>query len=136
MSWGGTLFNPDPAAYLPHRFPFLMLDRLLELEPGVNASAERRVTTADGAFPKTLLLECIAQLGGIISAGEGGGEGFLASIDHAEFGDAVADGDTLTVTARVVKSFGRLCLVEGEAECDGRMLARARLTIGVGRICR
>src|SRR5512133_4382270 len=38
------LFNPDPAAYLPHRYPFLMLDRLLTLEAGVSASAERRAT--------------------------------------------------------------------------------------------
>lgn len=111
-----------------------MLDCLLALEPGVSANAERRVTTFPGGFPQVLLLETIAQLAGIVAAREEGEGGFLASIDHAEFGDPVHPGDTLNVSARILKSFGRLVMVEGEVICEGRQLVRARMTLGVGRL--
>src|SRR5512133_364195 len=126
------LFNPDPAAYLPHRYPFLMLDRLLTLEAGVSASAERRVTTSAGGFPQVLLLEGLAQLAGIAAIREQGERGFLASIDHAEFSESAREGDSLLITARVVKSFGRLVLIAGEVACEGRVLLRAQMTLGVG----
>ncbi|BCS54294.1 3-hydroxyacyl-ACP dehydratase FabZ family protein [Geobacter sp. SVR] len=132
--WEAALFNPDPAAYLPHRYPFLMLDRLLALEPGVSARAERRVTDAPEAFPQVYLIESIAQLGGILAAQEQGEGGFLATVDHAEFGGQVLAGDTLTIAARVVKSFGRLALIEGEVTCGGNILAQARMTLGIGRL--
>jgi 3-hydroxyacyl-[acyl-carrier-protein] dehydratase len=129
-----AVFDPDPAAYLPHRYPFLMLDRLLELQPGLSALAERRVTGAPEGFPQVLLTEAIAQLGGIVAVREQGEGGFLASIDHAEFGERVQPGDTLTVAARQLASFGRLVLIEGEVTCAGRMLAQARMTLGIGRL--
>ena len=130
----GRLFNPDPASYLPHRFPFLMLDRLLALEPGVSARAVRRVTNCPEGFPQVLLLECIAQLAGIVSVGEEGQGGFLAFIDHAEFSGPVCAGDVLDISARIIKSFGRLVMVEGMVTCKDRQLARARMTLGVGML--
>ena len=60
-----------------------MLDRLLALEPGVSARAERLVTTVPEGFPQVYRVECIAQLAGIVSVQEEGEGGFLASIDHA-----------------------------------------------------
>lgn len=128
------LFNPDPAAYLPHRFPFLMIDRLLELEPGVSARAERRVTSAHAGFAQVYLVECIAQLAGIVAVQEEGEGGFLASIDQAEFDGLIQAGDTLAVSARILKSFGRLVLIEGEVTREGAILLRARLTLGIGRL--
>lgn len=128
------LFDPDPAAYLPHRYPFLMLDRLLTLEPGVIATAERQITATPAAYPQAYLLESIAQLGGIASIHEEGEGGFLASIDNAEFEGEVRAGDTLTITARVLKSFGRLALIEGTVTSAGITLARAQLTLGIGRL--
>ena len=133
-SKGASLFNPDPASYLPHRFPFLMLDALQSLEPGVRATATRRVTDCPEGFPQLLLLECIAQLAGIAAGHEAGEGGFLASIDHAEFGGAAAPGNTLDVAVRIIKSFGRLVMVEGEVTCDGRQLVTARMTLGMGRL--
>lgn len=126
------LFNPDPSAYLPHRYPFLMLDRLLTLEAGVAASAVRRVTTTAGGFQQVLLLECIAQLAGIAAIREPGERGFLASIDQAEFTATARAGDSLLITAHVLKSFGRLVLISGEVACEGRILLRAQMTLGVG----
>jgi len=111
-----------------------MLDRLLTLEPGVIAVAERLVTTASGGFPQLYLLECVAQLGGILSVREEGEGGFLASIDHAEFEGAVCTGDTLTITARVLKTFGRLVLIEGSVLSDGKTLIRSQMTLGIGKV--
>jgi 3-hydroxyacyl-[acyl-carrier-protein] dehydratase len=132
---GATLFNPDPAAYLPHRKPFLMLDRILELEPGVRARAEKLVTGVMNHLPQMLLIESIAQLAGIAASNQEGVEGFLASIGRAEFSAVPAiAGDRLIVTARILKSFGRLCLVEGDVECNGNRLVEAQMSLGIGAI--
>ena len=126
------LFNPDPAAYLPHRYPFLMLDRLLTLVPGVSGTAARRITNSGGELPQVLLVECIAQMAGIVAIREQGEGGFLASIDQAEFSGTAHEGDSLVITAQILKSFGRLMLISGEVACDGRILLKAHMTLGVG----
>jgi len=126
------LFNPDPGAYLPHRSPFLVLDRILALEPGVSALARQRVTCGAPGFSPFLLIEAIAQLGGIAAAREDSGGGILAAIDRAEFQGAPVAGDTLTIAVRIVKSFGPLHLVEGEVSADGKIVATARVTLKVG----
>jgi 3-hydroxyacyl-[acyl-carrier-protein] dehydratase len=127
------LFNPDPAAYLPHRFPFLLLDRVLELEPGVRAVAVTTVSAAR-AFPQVLLVESVAQLAGIATIRQDEEGGFLAAIDQAEFGRAPLTGDVLSLTVRVVKAFGRLFMVEGEVSCGENRLLKVQLTLGVGRL--
>lgn len=126
------LFNPDPGAYLPHRSPFLVLDRILALEPGVSALARQRVTCGAPVYSPFLLVEAVAQLGGIAAGREEGGEGILAAIDRAEFQETPAPGDTLTISVHIVKSFGPLHLVEGEVSADGRIIATARVTLKVG----
>jgi len=127
------LFNPDPGAYLPHRYPFLLLDRLLELEPGVRAVALTTVS-ASRAFPQVLLVESVAQLAGIATIQQDGAGGFLAAIEQAEFSGKALIGDVLIVSARVLKSFGRLFLVEGEVSCGENPLLKVKLTLGVGRL--
>jgi 3-hydroxyacyl-[acyl-carrier-protein] dehydratase len=126
------LFDPDPGAYLPHRSPFLVLDRILALEPGVSALARQRVTCGAPGYSPFLLIEAIAQLGGIAAAREDSGGGILAAIDRAEFQGAPMAGDTLTIAVRIVKSFGPLHLVEGEVSADGKIVATARVTLKVG----
>ena len=131
---GEARLNPaDPAAYLPHRYPFLVLDRILELEPGARAVARTSVS-ADGAFPQILLVECVAQLAGILTIREQGEGGFLAAIDRAEFSGVPGPGDLLTVSARVIKAFGRLFMVEGEVLLGNARLMSVQLTLGVGRL--
>jgi len=127
------LFNPDPAAYLPHRYPFLALDRVLELDPGNHAVAITNVS-ADYEFSQIMLVECIAQLAGILTIKEQGEGGFLAAIDRADFSGVAGPGDRLTVSARVVKAFGRLFMVEGEVLCENACLLSVQLTLGVGRL--
>lgn len=127
------LFNPDPGAYLPHRYPFLLLDRVIELEPGVRAVALTTVS-ASRSFPQVLLIESVAQLAGIATIQQDGEGGFLAAIDQAEFSRMPLVGDVLTVTARVIKAFGRLFLVEGEVTCGENTLLRVQLMLGAGRL--
>ena len=64
-----TLLNPDPAAYLPHRYPFLHLDRVIALESGVSATGTIGITADSFACPPILLVEAMAQLGGIAAGG-------------------------------------------------------------------
>jgi len=99
----------------------------------VRGVALTAVTSGCG-FPPVLLVECIAQLAGILTIQEEGEGGFLAAIDRAEFSGTPLPGDLLSVSARVVKSFGRLFMVEGDVSCGGCTLATARLTLGVGRL--
>ncbi len=127
----GHLFNPDPGAYLPHRHPFLLLDRILSIEPGVSAVARKQLTGSAYTHPPFFFVEAIAQLGGIAVAREQGGGGVLAAIDRAEFHGVASSGDTLTISVRVVKSFGPLHLVEGEVSADGKKLADATVTLKV-----
>jgi len=79
-------------------------------------------------------VECVAQLAGILTIQEQGEGGFLAAIDGAEFSGVPRPGDVLMVSARVVKSFGRLFMIEGEVLCEDVRLLSVRLTLGVGRL--
>ncbi|MEA5115113.1 MAG: hydroxymyristoyl-ACP dehydratase [Geobacteraceae bacterium] len=134
MSWGREGFSSSPTDYLPHRSPFLLIDRVTSRDPGVAATGIKVIPDDAGSFPVFLLVESIAQLGGIAAAtGEGGG-GFLAAIDHAGFFREVRQGECVAITARIAKSFGRLFLLEGEASVNGERVAEARLTLGIGAI--
>lgn len=110
-----------------------MLDRLVELEPGVRAVARTTVSAAR-LFPQVLLVESVAQVAGIATIQQDGEGGFLAAVDQAEFSRLPHIGDVLTITARVLKSFGRLFLVEGEVSCGEESLLKVQLTLGVGRL--
>lgn len=86
-------------------------------------------------FPPPLFFEMMAQLGGIAAANpEEGGGGILAAIDRAEVFAAPRAGETLTTKVTVVKSFGPLHLVEGEVACGEKPMARAAVTLRVGKL--
>ncbi|MEI8355008.1 MAG: hydroxymyristoyl-ACP dehydratase [Deltaproteobacteria bacterium] len=133
-STGVHLFNCNPTAYLPHTNPFLYVDKILSLEQGIGASGLKVVTHDQGGYPPLLLLESIAQLAGIAVASAEGEGGFLARVDHAEFAHRLSAGDKIIITVRIVKSFGRLFLCEGDATVEGKKVASACLTLGVGKL--
>jgi 3-hydroxyacyl-[acyl-carrier-protein] dehydratase len=81
-----------------------------------------------------LLVESVAQLSGILTITTKGEGGFLASIDRAEFTGTAQVGDTLTISARVIKSFGRLFMVAGEICCEDRTLLTVQMTLGAGKL--
>jgi 3-hydroxyacyl-[acyl-carrier-protein] dehydratase len=124
------LFNPDPCAYLPHRPPFLFIDRIVALEPGVAATGEFAVT-GERYLPPLLLVEAMAQVGGIAFGQKEGEGGVLAALEKVEL-PAVVPRSRLLVHSRIAKSFGRIVRIEGEVLEDGKVVASAILTLGVG----
>jgi 3-hydroxyacyl-[acyl-carrier-protein] dehydratase len=127
------LDNPSPDAYLPHRHPFLHVDRLISLEPGKGATGIRQVTGEPGEFSPFLLIETMAQLAGMAAAGNEGEQGLLAAVNGGEFLLPVATGDTLRIEAEIVKSFAGLHLVTGRVTRGEQLVAFANLTLAVGR---
>ncbi len=111
-----------------------MLDRVLEQNPGVSAAGRYRTSCSMQYIPQSFLLEILAQLSGIAAAEREGEGGFLAAVDHASFGRLPEPGDTLEVSARIVKSFGRLCLVQGTVTVRDEELLNATLTLGIGTL--
>ena len=75
----------------------------------------------------------MAQLGGIAAGQAEGSRGILAALDRVELPETVSPGARVRVTVRIVKAFGTLFLVEGEAQEGERLLARAELTLAVSK---
>lgn len=90
--------------------------------------------TANRGFPQLLMIESVAQLAGIVVAQAEVEGGFIAAIDHAEFSAPAAVGDILTISARVIKSFGRLFMIEGTVASGAGQLLSVQLTLGVGKL--
>ncbi|MDD5286513.1 MAG: hydroxymyristoyl-ACP dehydratase [Desulfuromonadaceae bacterium] len=111
----------------------MLLDRIIALEQGIRGVA-RTALTANHGFPQILMIECVAQLAGIVVAQEEDEGGFLASVDHAEFSGPPVAGDLLTVSAGVIKSFGHLFMIEGNVFSGADQLLTVRLTLGVGKL--
>ncbi len=104
----------------------------MALEPGVAATATLQITADSPGFPPVLLLEAMAQLGGIAAGQQEGEGGTLAAIERAELPPAVRAGERVILEARIVRGYGRLFLVEGKAQVGGEVIARGTLTLAVG----
>lgn len=103
------------------------------LEPGSFGTASVMVST-NAPFPQILLIECMAQLAGIVAAREAQEGGFLAALQRSVFGRLPQAGDRLEVTARITAAFGRLCQVTGQVTCQGEELLSADMTLGIGSL--
>lgn len=131
---------------LPHRYPFLLVDRVLELEPGATIHALKNVTVNEpffqGHFPGTpvmpgvLIIEALAQAGGILalrSTGEGLEQKLtlFRSIDGAKFRRPVVPGDQLHLYARVKRRRQSLWTIAAEARVDGEIVTEAELSAAI-----
>lgn len=128
---------------LPHRYPLLLLDRVVELEPDVRIVALKNVTINEEFFqghfpglpvmPGVLILEAMAQAGGLMVLPEDGSAAgknfFLVTIDNAKFRRPVVPGDQLRVTVTLAKSRANFRKLAGKAEVDGQLAAEAELTL-------
>ena len=131
------------AARLPHRFPFLMVDRVLSVEPGKSVVAIKNVTANEAHFmghfpghpvmPGVLVIEALAQLASILAwkiSGRSPGDGtiiFFATIDNARFRKQVRPGDQLVLESevqRMVRGVGKFAV---RAKVDGEIVAEADL---------
>lgn len=123
-------------AIIPHRYPFLLVDRIIEIEPLKRAVGIKNVTANEQFFqghfpgkpimPGVLLLEAMAQVGGVAMLY---GEEFVgklpvfAGIDRAKFRRPVVPGDQVRMVAEIIKLRGTMGKVWAEAFVDGELVA-------------
>jgi 3-hydroxyacyl-[acyl-carrier-protein] dehydratase len=129
--------------HLPHRYPFLLVDRVLELESGKRIKALKNVTINEEFFnghfqgypvmPGVLIIEALAQAAGILSfysAGEvpdGNSLYFFAGIDNARFKQQVVPGDQIILEVEIVKISRGVGKYKAKAYVDGKVAAEADL---------
>ncbi len=125
---------------LPHRYPFLLIDRIVELEAGKSAKGIKNVTINEPFFqghfpghpimPGVLLIEAMAQVGGVLafkSASVSNKVVYFMGIDKARFRKPVVPGDTVELNVTVVKCRGTIWVFKAEAFVSGALVAEAEL---------
>lgn len=130
---------------LPHRSPFLLIDRVEELEPGVGATARKCVSMNEPFFPGhfpgkavmpgVLILEALAQTGAICMLTVEGNEGkivYFGAIDKVKFKRQVYPGDVLTLKVEITKSKGNFGVGTAVAYVEGKVAVEAILTFAIG----
>ena len=126
---------------IPHRYPFLLVDRVVELSPGERIVALKNVTINEPFFqghfpgapimPGVLIIEAMAQTGAVLLLHDMQGREsklvYFTGIDHARFRRTVVPGDQIRFTLEVVKLRSRSCKMRGRAEVDGQLAAEAEI---------
>ena len=124
---------------LPHRYPFLLVDRIVELTPGVRIVGVKQVTINEHFFqghfpgapvmPGVLIVEAMAQVGAVYALQQIEDREsklvLFSGIDNARFRRPVVPGDTLTITVTPLRVGGRVQKMHGEAHVDGQLAAEA-----------
>lgn len=131
-------------AILPHREPFLMIDRVTELVPGKYAVAERDILATDDVFrghfpghpvfPGVLILEAMAQTGAVAVLAEPEAQGkiiLFARADEVRFKRAVVPGDTLRIEMKLTRSRGPVGKGEAQAFVGSELACSGVLTFAV-----
>ncbi len=126
---------------LPHRYPFLLVDRITEIEPGKRCVGIKCVTANEEFFnghfpgrpvmPGVLLLEAMAQVAGVltlVSRNTPGALSYFASIEKARFRQPVQPGDQLVTEATLTVLRGALCKVSVVGRVDGQVVVEADYT--------
>lgn len=141
---------PDVLDLLPHRFPFLLVDRITALEPGRRAEGSKRVTggewflgeatldpdpPSDRVMPSGLVVEALAQLSAAVLIGlvenAAGAVGYFMGLDRVRYRGTVRAGDDLRLAVELRQFRRGVCRLHGDAWVDGRRIVRADLTIVV-----
>lgn len=134
-------------ALIPHRYPFLLVDRVLELEPEQRIRAIKNVTVNEPFFnghfpgkpvmPGVLIIESMAQAGGLLSLITRGMQGvdnsdklfYLVKIDGVRFSKMVVPGDQLVLDISLKRRIRNMALYQGSASVDGKEVAAAEILV-------
>jgi len=130
-------------AHLPHRYPFLLVDRVLTCEPGKSIEAVKNVTINEPFFqghfphhpvmPGVLIMEALAQAAGILSFKTMGtlpdenSVFYFVGIDNARFKKPVTAGDQLHLHIEILRQMRGIWKFKAEARVDGEIVAEAEL---------
>ena len=127
---------------LPHRYPFLLVDRVVEYVPHKRVLCYKNVTSNEHFFlchfpdrpvmPGVLVIEALAQAGGVLTQlSHGGGlEGrlsYLVKVDNAKFSRMVVPGDRLDLEVEIKREIRNMTLYCGTARVDGEQVACAEI---------
>jgi beta-hydroxyacyl-ACP dehydratase FabZ len=140
----------DIAKILPHRYPFLLVDRITELEIGKRAVGIKNVTANEPFFqghfpgnpvmPGVLIIEAMAQVGGVLARlskpetmdKQGEASLFFMSIDKVKFRKPVIPGDQIVFEVLPLRTGSRIWKIEGKAFVDGTVVTQAELVATIG----
>jgi 3-hydroxyacyl-[acyl-carrier-protein] dehydratase len=132
---------------IPHRAPFLWIDRVEELEPGLRCVAVKFVDPADPIFaghfpakpilPGVLLIEAVAQTAGVMlgsaaaqmAGATGAGVALLAAVNRFKFLKTVTPGQQLRIETKKMTEAGRMAYIGGTVWVDGEMVASGELSV-------
>ena len=132
---------------LPHRYPFLMVDRVLDVVPGKSIVAIKNVSVNEAYFeghfpghpvlPGVLIIEALAQAGGLLAYETASAEErisilYLVGIEESRFKQIVRPGDQLTLRVELVKHRRNLWRFTAVAEVDGKAVAEAQILMAEG----
>jgi len=137
-----TLTIQEIMDFLPHRYPFLLIDRVLEFEPQKRVVAIKNVTMNEPFFqghfpgapimPGVLVIEAMAQAGAVLLLSELEDRhsklAVFTGIDGAKFRRSIAPGDQIRIEVNVVSFRPRAGKMEGKAYIDGKLACEATLT--------
>ncbi|MEW6757990.1 MAG: 3-hydroxyacyl-ACP dehydratase FabZ [Acidobacteriota bacterium] len=124
---------------LPHRYPFLLVDRILEIDPGKRIVGVKNVTVNEEFFlghfpgrpvmPGVLIVEAMAQVGGVLLLKDMPDREhklvLFAGIDEARFRRPVVPGDQIRFEVEVLRLKSSTCKLQGKAYVDGNLVAEA-----------
>lgn len=129
---------------LPHRYPFLLVDRILELEPNKRVIGIKNVTINEPFFqghfpgypimPGVLVIEAMAQVGGVLFLSENESKGknlFLAGVENARFRKPIVPGDQIRFEVEVVFRRSTIGKVAAKAYVDGQVAVEAEMTCAI-----
>ena len=129
---------------IPHRYPFLLVDKIIDFEPGVWAKGIKCVSANEMQFmghfpdypvmPGVLMIEAMAQTGAvaILSMEENKGKiAFFGGIKNARFRSQVFPGDVMEMEVKIIKQKGPIGIGEGTVTVNGKVAVNAELTFAV-----
>ncbi|NLL78054.1 MAG: 3-hydroxyacyl-ACP dehydratase FabZ [Clostridiales bacterium] len=130
---------------IPHRYPFLLIDTIEELEPGIRAKGKKCVTYNEpffaGHFPKepvmpgVLVVEALAQAGAVAILSQPdfkGKSAYFGAINSAKFKKKVVPGDVLILETEIIKMKGPIGVGSAKAYVEGSLAVQAELTFAIG----